>query len=179
MIVYDHASAARKAAQRRQRVALAAEGRGATEGHQARWDAARGLFLVTPEAGDGPPYELTVGMAELNAPDPYATGVPDRRLTISCTCPAAVKRRAPEPGTPRCKHWTRVARRLERLGLVRFDLDGRWRVTTRFAEVAQAMACEAGEHAWGEWTQAGFVGRGWRRHCRCSAMQHTFSDPWP
>ena len=93
-------------AQRTARRNLAAEVRGHEEGHLCRIDHERGLFLVRSDSGPRT-YELTAHAF-------------DGLLVVGCTCPAGVKRRN-EPGRLICKHASKVARRLERHGLARFD----------------------------------------------------------
>ncbi|QOR55393.1 MAG: hypothetical protein SHS37scaffold145_44 [Phage 71_18] len=90
--------------------ALAAELRAVEEGHHARWDDARGLFLVKSDSGPRT-YEVHVHAVV------YGDG--SAVLRFSCTCPGSTRGRDDKP--MRCKHAALVARRLERMGLAEWD----------------------------------------------------------
>lgn len=122
-VIHDEATATARRATRN----INAEARGVEEGHTCRWDAQRSLFLVKSDTSERT-YELTAAMGGLHADD--------RLLVVSCTCP--FKRQLPA-GILGCKHRTRVARRLERLGFARLGADGRWHVTQTLADLAATM----------------------------------------
>lgn len=93
--------------------ALAAEARAVEEGHHARWDDQRRLFLVKSDSSDRD-YEITVRAIVPARPcvSPW--------LSFGCTCPAAQRGRHRSEPVP-CKHAALVARRLEREGLAAWD----------------------------------------------------------
>lgn len=107
-VVYDRASADRRAAAAVVARNLGAEVRAVEEGHRCRLDAARSLFLVLSDSG-ARTYELAAGASVHGY------------LVVSCTCPAGIKGRQRPAGTLPCKHAALVARRLERADLARFD----------------------------------------------------------
>lgn len=108
--------------------ALAAELRAVEEGHHARWDADRGVFLVKSDTGPRT-YEVSV-QAVVYADDSAV-------LRFSCTCLGSSRGRGDKP--VRCKHAALVGRRLERSGLATWDGDtAPWRPTGALLAAAVA-----------------------------------------
>lgn len=97
---------------------LSAECRAVEEGHCARIDANRGVFVVTSDTHPDRSYDVVAN----------AVGTVMGYVVTHCTCPAG--RRRLEPGDVGCKHAALVCRRLEREGLAAFD-GRRWVTTER------------------------------------------------
>jgi hypothetical protein len=107
--------------------ALAAEVRAMEDGHQARWSTADRCFTVVSESEPGASRRVYV----------EARVFSDRRavLVFSCDCPAGEFGRQSPAGLFACKHSARVAQRLERERLARFD-----RTTTRWIATGNLLA---------------------------------------
>lgn len=109
--------------------AIEAEARAVTEGHHARFDADRGVYLVKSDSGPRT-YEVSVSTIFGATPELAV-------IRFSCTCPAGTRGRGDKP-VP-CKHAALVARRLEREGWATWDGQATpWRPAG-----ALAAACEA------------------------------------
>lgn len=113
---------------------IAAEARGVEEGHQCRWDASRHALVVKSDTG---PRQYVVSAQGL-----------DGLVRFSCTAestdgsplPSGLQFHARQVplGCVSCKHVGRLASRLSRSGLIRWNKStGRWEVTAKAEELGR------------------------------------------